>query len=168
MLFVWSIHTQKLIHVLCRRTVRVRAQNPGTSHILRGDTVTYWRNLTNIIKLQGCVRVLYVSKCMLWTNTSNRTGVNTGAVLNVAGMLLTRCNHCWLYVTAVRLILCGQNLSRVAGGNFTLCKQEKESAERNIPEGNSPPSNLRRSTFLTSGVTHTLHTYTFAIVYKRC
>lgn len=85
-------------------------------------------------------------------------------------MLLGSCWHkvstsySWLYVTAVGLILCGQTLSEVAGGNFTLCKQGRETAEQSTPGGISHASNLR-STFLTSVATHT---YISAMIYKRC
>lgn len=99
----------------------------------------------------------------VWTCSCNRIRVNTSNRLECCW--LTWCDQWWLYVTAVTLILCGQTLSEVAGGNFTPCKQEKETAEQSTPEGYSLPSNLR-STFLTS-VVYT-GTYIFGMFIKMC
>ena len=64
--------------------------------------------------------------------------------------LLTGWNQLWLHVTTVRLRLCGQTLSRLAGGNFTPCKQEGESAAQGTPEGCSLRPNQRKHVSLHS------------------
>lgn len=80
---------------------------------------------------------MYLDRCTSLSDLcSTRAGVDTAEALPVVDVLLTWHRRCWLNVKAVRLLLRGQTLSELAGGNFTPCKQEKESAAHSTPEGN--------------------------------
>lgn len=72
----------------------------------------------------------------------SKTSMNTSG--RVCEKLLTGWNQFWLHVTTVRLLLCGRTLSRLAGGNFTACKQDWETAAQSTPEGCSLQPNQRK------------------------
>lgn len=82
----------------------------------------------------------------------SKASMNTSG--RVCEKLLTGWNQFWLHVTTVRLLLCGRTLSRLAGGNFTACKQDWESAAQSTPEGCSLQPNRGNTSHFTCLDTH--------------